>query len=201
MLGHLTNKNFRSGGQYHWVSEFAPPAIQKYLSYYIGWFGILGYQIGTTIGAFVAGTMIQGLLILNYPDTYDYQRWHGTLIAMAVTISVAIFNIFLAKHLPLVEGIILFLHLAGFVAILVPLWVLAPRTPSCEIWTNFMDANDWGSIGVACLIGLITNSGALVGGDAAAHMAEEVKSASKILPRAMIWTISVNGLLGFIILM
>ena len=25
-----------SGGQYHWVSEFAPPNIQKFLSYVIG---------------------------------------------------------------------------------------------------------------------------------------------------------------------
>ena len=47
---------------------------------------------------------------------------------------------------------------------------------------------------------MITNAGALVGGDAAAHMAEELKSASKVLPRAMIWTITVNGLLGFIML-
>ncbi len=60
------------GGQYHWVSEFAPPNLQKVLSYYIGWFGILGYQIGTTIGAFVAGTMIQGLIVLNDPDTYHF---------------------------------------------------------------------------------------------------------------------------------
>jgi len=47
---------------------------------------------------------------------------------------------------------------------------------------------------------MITNAGALVGGDAAAHMAEELKNASKMLPRAMIWTIVVNGALGFIIL-
>ncbi|KIY02245.1 uncharacterized protein Z520_02383 [Fonsecaea multimorphosa CBS 102226] len=189
-----------SGGQYHWVSEFAPPNAQKLLSYFIGWFGILGYQIGTTIGAFVAGTMIQGVIILNNPDTYNPQRWHGTLIAMAITICVALFNIFLANHLPLVEGIILVLHVAGFVAILVPLWIMAPRTPSSEVWTSFTDGNGWGSIGVACLVGMITNAGALVGGDAAAHMAEELKSASKILPRAMIWTIAVNGLLGFVML-
>lgn len=54
--------------------------------------------------------------------------------------------------------------------------------------------------GVACLVGMITNVGALVGGDTAAHMAEEVKNASKTLPRAMIWTIVVNGALGFLML-
>jgi amino acid transporter len=141
----LTCVRARPGGQYHWVSEFAPPNVQKLLSYFIGWFGILGYQIGTTIGAFVAGTMIQGVIILNNPDTYHFERWHGTLIAMAITLCVALFNIFLANHLPLVEGIILVLHIAGFVAILIPLWVMAPRTPSSEVWTSFTDGNGWGS--------------------------------------------------------
>ncbi|KAK5203633.1 hypothetical protein LTR41_010660 [Exophiala xenobiotica] len=188
-----------SGGQYHWVSEFAPPRVQQPLSYFVGWLGVLGYQVGTTIGAFVAATMIQGLIILNYPN-YDPERWHGTLMAMAITLCVALFNIFLAKHLPLVEGIILVVHIIGFFAILVPQWVLGPRTPSSDVWTSFVDGGSWGSNGVACLVGMITNVGALVGGDAAAHMAEEVKNASKTLPRAMIWTIVVNGALGFLML-
>lgn len=111
----------------------------------IGWLGILGYQVGTTIGAYVAGTMLQGVIIVSYPDTYNPQRWHGTLIAMAITILVAFFNIFLAQHLPLVEGVILVLHLAGWVAILIPLWVMAPRTPSSEVWTSFVDGGPWGS--------------------------------------------------------
>jgi choline transport protein len=50
------------------------------------------------------------------------------------------------------------------------------------------------------MIGMITNAGSLAGGDAAAHMAEELKNASRILPRAMLWTIIVNGLLGFVML-
>ena len=89
--------------------------------------------------------MIQGLITLNNPDTYVAQRWQGTLIAMAITISVAFFNIFLANHLPLIEGIILVLHIAGFFAILVPLWVMAPRTPSDQVWTSFVDGGPWGS--------------------------------------------------------
>lgn len=138
-------------------------------------------------------------------------------MAMAITICVAFFNIFLAKHLPLVEGIILGLHVLGFFAVLVPQWVLGPRTPSSDVWTSFVDGGSWGSSkyhrslssilfwltsldGVACLVGMITNVGALVGGDAAAHMAEEVKNASKILPRVMIWTIVVNGGFGFLML-
>lgn len=31
-------------GQYHWVSELAPPQIQKELSYAVGWLTAMGWQ-------------------------------------------------------------------------------------------------------------------------------------------------------------
>lgn len=118
--------------------------MQKSLSYFVGWLSILGYQVRTAIGAFVAGTMIQGLIILNYPNYYP-ERWHGSLVAMAISICVALFNVFLAPYLPLTEGLILVSHFAGYFVILVPLWVLAPRTPSSVVWTSFVDGGSWGN--------------------------------------------------------
>lgn len=35
-----------AGGQYHWVSEFAPPAYEKPLSYMVGWSSWLGWVTG-----------------------------------------------------------------------------------------------------------------------------------------------------------
>lgn len=49
-------------------------------------------------------------------------------------------------------------------------------------------------------MGLITPLTSLLGADAAVHMAEELKDAGRILPRAMIWTSAINGVLGFTML-
>lgn len=54
--------------------------------------------------------------------------------------------------------------------------------------------------GLACLVGMITNVGAFVGGDAPAHMAEELRNASKTLPKVMVWSAVINGVLGFVML-
>lgn len=54
--------------------------------------------------------------------------------------------------------------------------------------------------GVACMVGLLTSASALAGGDAAAHMAEESRNAPRILPKAMIWSIVTNGLMGLVLL-
>lgn len=110
----------------------------------MGWLCVLGYQVGVTITAFLAALMIQGLIVLNYPETYIYKNWHGTLIAMAITFSVAAFNIFLANHLPLIEGIILVIHFAGWITIVVVLWVLGPRSPNSFVWNTFVNEG-WGS--------------------------------------------------------
>jgi choline transport protein len=186
-----------AGGQYHWVSEFAPRSAQRFLSYFIGWLCVLGWQAGTASSCFLAGTEVQGLLVLNY-DSYVYKHWHGTLLTIAIVVVCATFNTFLAKRLPLVEGIVLVLHVAGFFGILIPLWVLAPRSSSREVWTVFEDAYGWGNKGLACLVGIISPVLSLLGADAATHMSEELKNASKTLPRAMVSTAIFNGSLGFI---
>lgn len=50
-------------------------------------------------------------------------------------------------------------------------------------------------------MGLVTPTTSLLGADAAVHMAEELRDASKTLPRVMIWTTALNSILGFVMLM
>ncbi|KAH2596440.1 hypothetical protein KXW93_001402 [Aspergillus fumigatus] len=125
-IGEMASMAPTSGGQYHWVSEFAPRRAQKFLSYITGWLSATGWQCAIVSIAFLAGTIIQGLVVLNDP-TYEFQRWHGTLLVVAITTFSILFNTFLAKNLPMVEGLILIIHVVGLFAIIIPLWVLAPR--------------------------------------------------------------------------
>src|SRR5271163_170014 len=143
-----------SGGQYHWVSEFAPPQHQKFISFIIGWLCVLGWQTGAANTAFLAGTQIQGLIVLNYP-TYVYKRWHGTLLTCAVASFSVIFNTFLAKKLPLIEGIVLIVHIFGFFAVVVTLWVLGPRGNVYDVFTTFNDYGGWNNLGASALVGIL----------------------------------------------
>ncbi|CAG5153046.1 uncharacterized protein ALTATR162_LOCUS3013 [Alternaria atra] len=188
-----------SGGQYHWVSEFAPPEHQRFLSYVVGWLCVLGWQTGIASIAFLAGGQIQGLIILNN-NAYIPERWHGTLLIIAVASFAILFNTLLARKLPLVEGTVLILHIFGFIAIFITMWVLGPRSPPNQVFRSFQDNAGWGNIGLSCLVGQLAPIFLLLGSDPAMHMSEELQDASKILPRAMIWTEVVNSSLGFIML-
>jgi hypothetical protein len=76
-----------------------------------------GWITVTGSAPFLAGTMIQGLLVLNYPETYVYERWHGTLLYWAVLVVAAVVCIFCSHILPLVEKISMSLHIALFFVI------------------------------------------------------------------------------------
>lgn len=128
------------------------------------------------------------------------QRWHGTLLVIAVATFSIVFNTLLARKLPLIEGTVLVLHIFGFFAILITMWVLAPRGNPSEVFNAFQDNAGWGSIGLSCLIGQLGPIFSLLGSDAATHMSEELRDAAYTLPRAMIWTAIVNSSLGFVML-
>lgn len=81
-----------------------------------------------------------------------------------------IFNTFLAKKLPLVEGFILIIHVVGAFAIMIPLWVLAPRNSAKAVFTNFANEGGWSSTGVSVLIGMAQIASSLAGFDCAVHM-------------------------------
>ena len=157
-----------SGGQYHWVSEFAPAKFQKILSYAVGWLSVVGWQIAVSSTSFQAGTQIQGLLVLNY-RWYVYESWHGTLLVIAVVAFAVLFNTFLAKQLPTMEILLLVFHVCGFFCVLIPLLVLSNKAPSSKVWTSFFDSG-WGSYGTSTLVGIIANVIPLLGADAAGKL-------------------------------
>lgn len=122
----------------------------------------MGWQTGIASISFLAGTQIQGLLVLNV-ESYVFHRWHGTLLVIAVSCFSVIFNTVAAKQLPMVEGLVLILHVFGFFAIMIPLWVLAPRNSASVVFTQFSNNGGWRNIGLSCLVGMLSPVFTLLG--------------------------------------
>ncbi|KAK4546636.1 hypothetical protein LTR36_001853 [Oleoguttula mirabilis] len=188
-----------SGGQYHWVSEFAPPQCQKFLSYTTGWLSVMSYQAGNASGFFLAGTIVQCLAMVNYPS-YEAPNWQSTMCVLGVVIVSGVFNIWLSNFFPMLNNISMVLHIMGFVAVVVVLWVLAPHAPIDQVLLNFTNEGGWSSMGTSLMVGQISAIAALGCSDAAAHMSEEVSDAGLSVPRSMMWTFYINGGTGLIFL-
>ncbi|GAB7365931.1 hypothetical protein MBLNU230_g7259t1 [Neophaeotheca triangularis] len=196
-LAELSSMAPTSGGQYHWVSEFAPRNQQKFLSYTVGWLAALGWQAIIATTAYTTATLTLQLIALNNPS-YTPQPWQETLLMIAVALFATFFNTYGAKKLPLLEGLVLVFHVFGWFAIIIPLWVLAPKASATQVFTEFSNNGGWNSIGTACFVGTVSATASFAGSDAAVHLAEECKDASRAVPRMIMGTVLFNGAMGLV---
>ena len=135
----------------------------------------MGWQ-GSVVGiAFVTGQIIQGLIALN-DASYSPQRWQATLLVIGVVVFCIVFNTSLAKKLPLIEGLVLLLHVIGLFAIIIPLWVLAPRNTARVALLQFNNGGNWPTTGLSFMIGLLTSLSSMMGFDCTVHMCESSNS-------------------------
>ena len=184
-------------GQYHWVSEIAPPKLQKQVSYAVGWLSMLGWQVAMPAVAYIFASQILALIAVCNPS-YIPAGWQGALMTIASATTTILLSIFVMQRLTLTEGLAIVAHCLGFLAFLAILWVMGPKADAHTTFFEFQDLNGWGSPGVATLVGLIGPMSTFIGGDSAVHLAEELQEASYILPRAMVVGSGINYIIGAI---
>lgn len=124
-------------GQYHFISEFAPPPLQKPLSYVVGWLCCLGWISGIPACGLQLAGIVQAMVQLTHSSSDYTLPWQATLTVFLFILLTVGFNIYFAQHLPLAEGIVLFLHVFGFFAFLLTLWIMADHAPAKEVFTTF----------------------------------------------------------------
>ncbi|CAD6573229.1 MAG: hypothetical protein ASARMPREDX12_005912 [Alectoria sarmentosa] len=188
-----------AGGPFNWVAILSPPWCKKFLSYLAGWLTVITWQAFVAGTTYVTGTLVQGLLILNYPS-YDYQRWHGTLLFYAVLAFALFVNTYLGRLLPQFEPMMLLFHVMGFFGILITLVYLAPHQPAKEVFTTFLNLGDWSTTTLSFFVGLITAMNSFPGLDAADHIAEEIQNAPRVIPLSIGISTLLNGSMGFAML-
>lgn len=199
-MAEMTSMAPTSGGQYHWASEFAPKHVQKPLSYMVGWMSALGWVTGCPATAQLTASLIQGLVYLKYPNVNFGALWQFALLVMLIVLLASAFNIYGTRILPTAEGIFLLVHVLGYFAFLIVFWVMSKHSPAREVFTTFADEGNWGSNGLATLVGITTPLWSFLGPDAGAHMSEEMRDAGSVLPSAMIWATLGNCAFGFTML-
>jgi choline transport protein len=89
------------------------------------------------------------------------------------------------------------IHGCGFIAVIAVMSAMGTHHDASFVFTSFENMSGWSSDGVSWCLGLLTTSYGFVGYDAAAHMSEEMKNASRDMPRAMFGSVVVSGILTF----
>ena len=146
-----------AGGQYHWVSEFAPKKYQKILSYMSGWLSTLAWQSFVAVDSFLVGEVILGMIALN-DQLFVPQRWQATLLIVATVLALGAFNFLAGKRLADAENVFFALHLLAFLPIIVTMLAMTPKKQTAKaVFTQFTDNGaGWSSMGLTVMVGQVS---------------------------------------------
>ena len=162
----------------------------------VGWLTVLGWQAFVASVGYLNGAMTQGLIILTDP-TYEPHPWHTVMLYWGVILFGVFINTVVSSWLPKFESLILILHVVGLFAILFPLIILGPHAQPSQVFQTFVNSGDWPTNGLSFFVGLLGNVFAFFGADGAIHMSEEIRGAARIVPRAIVFSVVLNGVMGF----
>ncbi|KAJ5167803.1 uncharacterized protein N7482_003397 [Penicillium canariense] len=185
-----------AGGQYSWVAALTPPRFARGLSYATGWFMLIGLLgMGATNNS-IAANFILGMANLVYPE-YTIERWQTVLVAYLVAILSAALNLWGSHLLHRISKFMLIFNVASFVIVTVTLLAMNDhKQPASFVFQDFQNATGWGT-GMAAIIGILQACFGMCCYDAPAHMTEEMKSASKEAPKAIVMAVVMGAVTGF----
>ncbi|KAL5381822.1 hypothetical protein DPSP01_007005 [Paraphaeosphaeria sporulosa] len=194
-LAEMASMDPTVGAQYRWSATFAPK-WPRFFGLMQGWITVFAWICSCTSNPALISNIITGLVIFNNPD-YVPKQWHTTLLMWAITSLPFFANFYFRKLLNPFEAIGALLHVIFFIVSIITLVVLAPRSSPDYVFKTLTHDSGWEQPVVAFGIGLLTVAYPLTGFDGVMHMSDEVKKTRIRVPRSMIFSVVLNGIMQF----
>ncbi|KAH7018492.1 amino acid permease [Microdochium trichocladiopsis] len=197
-IGEMASMQPIAGAQYHWTWYLAPPKFRRFTTWVQGWstwFGYISLLAGIANSSIV---ILESIISLNYED-YKKGGWHTSVLVIGLVFVQAVVNIYSFKLViwfELLDGI---LHCVLFVVFIVVLPAIGTRNgPEFFVSTNISSGYSESPF-IAWNVGMLSCVWIFTGFDSVIHMSEETRAAKQAVPRAMFWSIVMNGTMGFVI--
>ncbi|KAG8157287.1 hypothetical protein KVR01_012995 [Diaporthe batatas] len=196
-LGEMASMIPVAGAQYHWTFHMAPKRIRMFATWIQGWTTWFGYVALQAALANILVVQLETLISLN-STTYIAGGWKTSVLVIASAVVQGLINAYAFRLVPWLETISKILHVALFILVLVVFVVMAPKH-SASFLLKPMIASGWDQNPyVSWHLGMLTCVFSITGVDGVIHMSEETRQDESAVPRAMVWSIAINGSLAII---
>ena len=135
---------------------------------------IIAWTAAPTAAIYLAASVLQSTIAMNIPS-YAPEGWQVTLMMWAVFALCTVLNTWLGIILPVIEVLILLVHVLGFFAVLIPLVYLGPKASAKSVFTTSFDYGGWNDLTLATFVGLKGTVAAFVGTDGAVHASTSIR--------------------------
>jgi choline transport protein len=162
-----------------------------------GWLTSIAWQVGFVSTTVFLAEQIEALIVLNH-SSYVPKSWHTFLLMTMFSLIGLVMLTVGKKVLPIMQTVSGVMHIVFFLIITIILLVMSKKAPSEFVWTKFVNNSGWSNNGISFCIGLLLPAFSISGADGCVHMAEEVRDASRNIPRAFVYTLLINGTMAFV---
>lgn len=205
-LGEITSVYPTAGGVYYQTYMLAPPAWRNITAWICGWAYTLGNMTITLSVNFGTTLFIIGCINI-FTDADGNGIWAGAttwetwLVFVAITLLCNAISALGNKWLPLLDTFAIFWTFAGVFAIIVCVLAIAKegRHNAAYAFGDFEATSGWPA-GWSFFIGLLHAAYATSATGMILSMCEEVQKPTTQVPKAMVATIILNMICGFIFL-
>jgi choline transport protein len=125
----------------------------------------VAWQAGNAVGMFLLGSTIQSMIVIMYTD-YTAEAWQSFLLALAAIVITYIGNVYGARILPYWQNALFVVHIMAFFALIVPIWINAPKATHEQVWADFAAFGGWPNMGLTIMVGQLTGISNQIGVDA-----------------------------------
>lgn len=148
---------------------------------------------------FVAANFVLGTAQLNYSG-YTIERWHTVLVAYLIAFVATGSNIFLPHALNKISKFILIWNITSFfVCVITILSTNHEKQSASFVFGEFQNFTGF-SAPYGAIVGLLQSAFGMCCYDAPSHMQEELVNARKQAPRAIIMSVYIGAVTGFVFL-
>jgi choline transport protein len=148
---------------------------------------------------FIGANYVLGIAQLNHPS-YTIERWHTVLVTYLIVILAAVSNIYVPHLLDRISKGMLVWNITAFLVCFITILATNDhkQTPSF-VFSEFRNSTGF-SAPYTAIIGLLQSAFGMCCYDSSAHMTEELKDARKQAPRAIVMSVYMGAVTGFVFL-
>ncbi len=188
-----------AGGLYYWAAKLAPSHGAAW-AWFTGWFNFLG-QVAVTAGIdFGAASFLNALLDLHFG--FAATPPHTILLFGAILLLHGALNTLGLRLVASLNDVSAWWHVIG-VLVIVGVLALVPthHQPASFVLGGFVNETGFTSPLYVAMLGLLLAQYTFTGYDASAHMTEETVDAAMAGPRAIVLSVAVSLVAGWVLLL
>jgi amino acid transporter len=195
-----------AGGLYYWAAKLAPGHSGPAVSWFTGWFNLIG-QLAITSGISSGSAYSVGAFLALWTGNDNWTS-PGHLIGYLFVILLVqgLLNSFGVRLVALLNDISVWWHIVFVLVILITMFI-APVSHTHQSAsflfgsTGFKNMTGFGLAPLVFLLGLLNAQYTFTGYDASAHMTEETVNAAVSGPKGIVDSIWVSWIFGFLVLL